>query len=208
MRVRQYLARWFWAIAAASGVCPGEPMPAGYFRGNLVSVEGTAEEGVLVARADDGGLFDCAYDSKSYLEFSKQRVAATRLVAGDRLDVLSDRSGRGRGCYIRILHVLPPEPSRTRAAKAQRPLARLTPVVTATLSGIVVRNQDGLLTIRTRESQETVLVRRDTRFIGDGLRGEASSLGMNQRVFIQAGRNLDGELEAYQVTWGGILTVR
>lgn len=207
MRAR-YLAGWFWLAAASAGVSGGEPMPAGYFRGYLVRVEGTAAEGVLVARGDSGGLFDCGYDAKSYLEFAKQRVAATRLVAGDRLDILSDRSGPERACYIRILHVLPPEPFRSRAAQARRPPAPVAPVATQTLAGVVVRNENGLLILRTREGRRTVLVRRDTRFIGDGLRGDAGSLGANQRVFVQAGRNLDGELEAYQVTWGEILSVK
>jgi hypothetical protein len=30
---------------------------------------------------------------------------------------------------------------------------------------------------------------------------------LNQRVFVEGGRTLEGELEVYQVTWGAIVTV-
>jgi hypothetical protein len=37
-----------------------------------------------------------------------------------------------------------------------------------------------------------------------GLPGELSTLVVNTRVSIRGGRNLDNELEAYQVIWGEI----
>lgn len=209
MWVGRQFGYWLTAAAAAA-VCAAADMPTGYFRGSMVSFEGTPTAGVLTARAAGGDLYDCGYDGKSYLELSKQRITTSKLLAGDRLEVLVDRSGRNRSCYIRILHVLPPEPARpTRAAKAQRPPARsVRPLTTVTVSGVVVRNENGWITVRGREGEESMLVRRDTRFFGDGVRMDAASLGVNQRVFVEAGRNLDGDLEAYQVTWGAILTVR
>ena len=206
----RHFASWLAAGAVAVGVCAAENMPPGYFRGTMVSFEGSAAEGVLIARAAGGDLFDCGYDSKSYLELSKQRITPPKLVAGDRLEVLVDRSGRSRSCYIRILHVLPPAPTRpVSAPKPQRPPSRiLRPVTSVTISGIVVRNENGFITVRGRDREETLLVRRDTRFFGDGVRMDSTVLGPNQRVFVEAGRDLDGNLEAYQVTWGNILTVR
>ena len=47
---------------------------------------------------------------------------------------------------------------------------------------------------------------RDTRFREDGLRVEPSSLHSSTRVFVRAGKNLDGEIEAYEIVWGEILT--
>jgi hypothetical protein len=209
MWVGRQFGYWLTA-AAAAGMCAAADMPSGYFRGAMVSFEGSPTSGVLTARDAGGDSFECGYDGKSYLELAKQRINASKLLAGDRLEVLVDRSGRDRSCYIRILHVLPSEPARpTRAAKAQRRPARsLRPLTTVTVSGVVVRNENGSITVRGREGEESMLVRRDTRFFGDGMRTDADGLGLNQRVFVEAGRDLDGNLEAYQVTWGGILTVR
>src|SRR6185295_1743312 len=113
-----------------------------------------------------------------------QRVTPAKLVAGDRLDVLVDRSGRERSCYIRILHVLPPEPNRpVRPVKPKANSRLLTPVTTQTVSGVVVRIGTDSISIRSRDGEETVHVRRDTRFIGDGTRLELDDLTVNQRVF-------------------------
>jgi len=195
-------------LAAASGVCAAENMPPGYFEGTMVSFEGTATAGILTARGMGGELFECGYDAKSYIEFGKQRVTPAKLLDGDRLDVLVDLSGRGRTCYIRILHVL--SPASTHAARPKAPAKQpraFMPAATFTLSGIVVRSQGGFITVRGRDSEETFRVRRDTRFVGAGIRGDSSSLTLNQRVFVEGGRNSDGEMEAYQITWGELLTV-
>jgi len=209
MWVRHQCGAWLTAFVAAAGVCAGEGMPLGYFHGTMVSFEGTATIGVITARAASGDVFDCGYDSKSYLELAKQRITVSKLRAGDWLEVLADHSGRSRACYIRMLKVLPPEDGRPhRAPKATRPAPRLTPTATFTLSGIVISKEPGTITIRGRDREETMLMRRDTRFVGDGAKTDLAGLALNQRVFVEAGRNIDGELEAYQVTWGGILTVR
>ena len=206
----RHYAFWFGAVGAVAGVSMAESMPYGYFHGTMVRFEGTPAEGLLIARAADGALLDCGYDGKSYLELSKRRITPAKLLEGDRLEVLVDRSGRGRSCYIRLLHVLPPQAvNPARPAKAQRPPSRLsTPVATVTLAGIVVRKASGAITVRGRDREETVFLRRDTRFVGNGARLNLADVTLNQRVFVEAGRNLDGELEAYQVTWGEMLTVR
>lgn len=201
---------WLVASAVASGVCVGQIMPNGYFHGTLLSLQGTTAEGVLTVRAANGTVFDCGYDAKTYAELSKQRISPSKLVAGDPLDVLIDHSGRTRTCYLRIVRVLAAadlRPNRP-AAVQKAPARNLTPAATFTLSGIVVSKGNGVITVRGRDREETMHVRRDTRFFGEGVRTDLSGLALNQRVFVEAGRNLDGELEAYQVTWGGILTVR
>jgi len=61
------------------------------------------------------------------------------------------------------------------------------------------------LTLRTRvDGEKLILLRQDTRYIGDGQRVGADGLKRNTRVFVRAGRNLDNDVEAYQVVWGGI----
>ena len=206
MWVSRHLLGCFVAAAAAFA----ESMPYGYFQGTMVRFEGTSAEGLLTARAADGAAVDCGYDSKSYIELSKQRITPAKLRAGDRLEILVDRSGRGRTCYIRTLHVLPQHVANpSRPTKAPRPPSRLlTPVATVTFSGIVLRKSNGSLEVRGRDREETLFLRRDTRFVGNGAPVDLADLNLNQRAFVEAGRNLDGALEAYQITWGEILIVR
>lgn len=207
MWVARHYACWILAVACAPQMCMAEGMPPGYFRGTMVSFDGTPAFGTLVARASGGDLFDCSYDGKTYVELEKRRVTPAKLVAGDRLEVLVDRSGRERSCYIRILHVLPPEPLRPVRPPAPKPVARLQPMTTTTLSGVVIKNTNSYVTVRGRDGETTYRLRRDTKFVGAGERLDAASLPLNQRVFVEGGRTLDGDLEAYQITWGGIVTV-
>ncbi len=73
-------------------------------------------------------------------------------------------------------------------------------------SGLVVRVDHAVLTLRTRtDGVKTILLRQDTRYIGDGQRVDAAALRNHTRVFIRAGRNLDNDIEAYQVVWGEIV---
>jgi hypothetical protein len=65
---------------------------------------------------------------------------------------------------------------------------------------------DGLV-LRTRAAGEKwIRMRSDTRFRQDGLLVEAEKLHSSTRVFVRAGPSLDGEVEAYEVVWGEILT--
>jgi hypothetical protein len=63
------------------------------------------------------------------------------------------------------------------------------------------------MVLRTRiDGQKWILLRKDTRFREDGLLVEPSSLRSSTRVFVRAGPSLDGEVEAYEVVWGEILS--
>jgi len=210
MWVWRQIGCWLTAAATATAVFATEGMPTGFFHGTLVSTEGTATAGVITARNAGGDLFDCRYDSKSLLEIARQRIPATKLRTGDYLEVLVDHSGRSRSCYIEMLKVLPAEAARpNRQAKVEKAPNRIvTPVTTSTISGVVISKENGSITIRGRDREVTLRVRRDTRFVGEGVKTDLAGLSLNQRVFVEAGRNLDGDLEAYQVTWGSILTVR
>ena len=76
-----------------------------------------------------------------------------------------------------------------------------------TFTGVVLRLDREGLVLRTRvDGEKWILVRRDTLYREDGLQVEPSSLHSSTRVFVRAGRNLDGEIEAYEVVWREILT--
>jgi len=77
-----------------------------------------------------------------------------------------------------------------------------------TISGVIIRRDARAITLRTHDGEQTLLLRRDTRYLGDGAQQDAASALVNTRVFVRAGPNLDGRLEAYQVMWGEIAGVR
>jgi hypothetical protein len=189
-------------------------MPSGLFRGHFESSEGTATSGQITARAADGSTYFCGYDSRSYFEMDKERVVTAKLAAklmpGDPVMIVADRRPGSRACYTRILHVLPPTPAPRRASAAPvKPKYEIQPMRgDRTFSGIVLRLEAGRVTLRTRDGEETLTVRQDTRFLDGGSRSTASALPVNAHVFIRAGQNLHGDLEAYQIMWGDILTVR
>jgi hypothetical protein len=63
-----------------------------------------------------------------------------------------------------------------------------------------------MLTLKTRAGDYTLLRRADTLYIAQGMHADPLSLRVNMRVFVRAGRNLEGAIEAYQVVWGEILS--
>jgi hypothetical protein len=75
-----------------------------------------------------------------------------------------------------------------------------------TFAGVVTSLGQDWLILHTRQAgNQTILLRRDTRYLGDGEAVEHADLHPNMRVFIRAGRNLFNEVEAYQIIWGQIL---
>jgi hypothetical protein len=72
-------------------------------------------------------------------------------------------------------------------------------------SAVVIRLNPTVMVVRTRrDGEKVVLLRQDTRYMDSGLPVDRSNLMVNTRVSIRGGRNLDNDLEAYQVIWGEI----
>jgi hypothetical protein len=197
------------ALAAAPLAAPAD-MAKGLFHGSMVSWEGSLTKGVLLARNSAGTVERCGYDSLSYLELSRNRITVAKLEPGDPLEILTDHKPGSRDCYIRMLQVVPPGPPPGRVTT--------TPAVTRpsferprgdrTVSGVIIGNNGRSIRIRTREGEQTLLLRKDTRYLGDGAPQDAAALTVNTRVFVRAGRNLEGGIEAYQVVWGEIAGVQ
>ena len=75
-----------------------------------------------------------------------------------------------------------------------------------TVAGVVLQVADGVLVLRTRSNElRRILLRPDTRYFGEGQPLTVSGLPLSTRVFVRAGRNLEGNVEAYQIVWGSIL---
>jgi hypothetical protein len=197
------------AVAAAPLGMPAD-MAIGLFHGCMVSWEGSLTKGVLLARNNAGTVEGCGYDSLSYLELSRNRVTVAKLEPGDPLEILTDHKPGSRDCYIRMLQVIPPGPPPSRATPSpaiKRP-AFERPRGDRTVSGVIISNNTRTITLRTREGEQTLLLRKDTRYLAGGAPQDAAALTVNTRVFVRAGRNLDGGIEAYQVVWGEIAGVQ
>lgn len=195
----------------------GGPLTPGLIRGDLIATEGTALAGTLSVRDDENRVTRCAYDAKTYVEIEKNLATAGQLRVGDRLEVLTDREPGSAACYIRSIHstISPavPRPRRPRLDTSGQPLSagslyvieNIYPRGNLTFSGVVVQLNPERLVLHTRSAEETIFLRSDTRYVASGLPVQPGDLRVNRRVFIRAGRNLDNEIEAFQVVWGDIL---
>jgi hypothetical protein len=198
------------AILAAAPLCAALDMPVGFFHGSFTALDGTALAGQLTARASDGSLQSCGYDARSYFERAKLRIAPLKLLPGDPIEVLADHRPGSRSCYARIVHVVIAQPARDPRRAAVAPvrssrLAELFPRGDRNLSGIVIQRDAASLTLKTRAGQRTLVLGPETRYLENGLRLDAAQPPVNTHVFVRAGRNADGQVQAYQVMWGQIV---
>jgi hypothetical protein len=192
---------------------PGQEVaPVGMVRGTLLETELIGGRGSLSVRTPENKVFRFQFDSKTYFEREKRRVQAARLLTGDALEIVSDRGEAPALRYARIVHVLDEAPQVRfspyfeRLRQYRSATEHIVPRGSLTYSGVVAQLQGGALILRTRtQGAQTILLRPDTRFLHGGAIVDASALGLSMRVFVRAGRNLDDEIEAYQVVWGDIL---
>lgn len=188
-----------------------ESAPPGLLRGMLLSWSATAGAGAFTFLGFENRVYSCSYDQKTYLERDSQRITFARAEKGDRLEVVTDRPAGSSLCYARTVHIL--ENPRTYLVPGVRPrpkdspaFARPTPHGDLTFTGVVVRVTPVILTLRSRSGEHRLIhLRPDTRFLGEGQVADVGSLRANTTVFVRAGKNLDNEVEAYQVIWGEIL---
>lgn len=182
-------------------------------RGDLLSWSGTDARGELVFRDSDNGVHQCSYDERSVFERASERVSAGTMVRGDRLQVRGEPKPESGICYARTVEV---EQAQVKKAPMMRRVSRpslkdaaldfLAPRGDLTYAGVVLRVSAGEMLLRMRSNErKTILLRDDTRFLGDGQTLERGNLRVNTRVYITAGRNWKDQVEAYQVVWGDIL---
>jgi hypothetical protein len=170
-------------------------MPVGILRGSLVAWQ----EGSLSVRQADGAVYDCAYDNHTLFQRNQWPIHSTDLTGGEPVEVLSDRKPATRACYVRMLSVVYATAKSPRRPAPPREV--WVPRGFLSYSGLVVKNEDSKITLKTRAGTRTLLLRPDTRY------SEAAEPLINKHVFVRAGRNVQGALEAYQVMWGEILAV-
>ena len=188
-----------------------ENAPVGIVRGDLVEWDGEMTQGDLLIRTPPDRIYTCHFDSFTYLERDGQRIGLGVLKTGDRLELVTDRKPGSQRCYARTVRVVDKTPApvnpgyRVNLRKNNTIIDQLYPRGNLTFSGVIIRMNPQMMGIRTRtEGEKIILLRQDTRYMDSGLPAEISMLAVNTRVSIRGGRNLDNELEAYQVIWGQI----
>ena len=198
----------FFALALLALPVIAQPRaPIGLIHGSLLECHASGGSGELTVRTADDQIFRFAFDDKTYFEREQEHSAPGRLEKGDWLEIVADESPASPLSYARIVHVI------ERQAPARlRPVARADPLFPRgdlTFSGVVKRLNGERLVLDTRsDGEKTILLRRDTSFLAEGDPVDASALQPYTRVFVRAGKNLDNQIEAYQVIWGEILEPR
>jgi hypothetical protein len=158
-------------------------------------------------------VYRFAFDAKTYLERDSRRISIGGLQKGDTLEVVSDRDENIPVHYARTVHVietrLAPRPhltaGRARSYQAS-PIDLIAPRGNITFAGVVTKLTGDRIVLHTRlDGVKTVLLRLDTRYLEGGAVVDAADLKPTTRVFVRAGKNLDDQVEAYQIIWGDIM---
>lgn len=198
-------------LGCSSALMFAQQAPVGIVRGDLVEWQGAANSGNLSLKTMEGRVYECSFDGKTYFERDNHRVTPAVMTVGDRLELLSDRRPGSQTCYARTVRVMDPGAAlsvtaRQRFRRPPSPTESFAPRGNLTFAGVVVKIDEETIVLRTRtEGEKLIVLRHDTRYIGDGQRAELDQVKRNSRVFIRAGRNLENEIEAYQVVWGQIV---
>jgi len=204
--------RWWTAAFLLTGFAlqAQTSMPSGVVHGKLVSWAGSARAGEFII-SNSEGLRSCLFDARTYFERDHQMVAITGLIAGDPLEIVADRKPGSSNCYARTVQVTGAAPQlfvpgiRPPLRSFSSPTESFAPRGDFMFGGRLVRRESAKLTVKTRAGEIHVALRPDTRYVDGGLSVDAASLPVNTHIFVRAGHNLEGLLEAYQVIWGDIV---
>jgi hypothetical protein len=187
-----------------------ENAPVGLLKGDFLSWTGTPRNGQFLFQAAGNRIYSCSFDDKTYMEREGRRIEIAQ--KGDRLEIVSDRRPDSIVCYARLVHVVDPQRAylapgvRPRAKAANRLIEPFGPRGNMTLSGLVMGVGSNVLTLKSRAGEyQTIHLRADTRYSDEGQTADAGNVRVNTLVFIRCSRNLENEVEAYQVVWGEIL---
>jgi hypothetical protein len=187
------------------------PQNAGLVRGVVLECDAQGASGELSVRAADNQVFRYQFDRKTYAERDEKLIEASRLLPGEKVEIVSDHLPGLTLRYARTIHVIqlspPVRPQSQGRLRAYNP--RLDQVRTGNLtySGVVFRLNGQRVVLHTREAGDLAIrLRQDTRYLADGQVVDLSHLQANMRVFVLAGKDLYDEVEAYQVIWGKILS--
>ncbi|HLK47137.1 MAG TPA: hypothetical protein VKT49_03320, partial [Bryobacteraceae bacterium] len=186
--------RGCWWILLFPGLLAAQAAaPAGVLRGILLERDPQTAAGEFSVRAADSQVFRFLFDGKSYVERDQQPIDVSRLQPGEMVEVVSDEARGSLLRYARSIHVLPsPAPPRAlsqgryRAYRnsADRLMAaeRAIPTGTMAVAGVVFQLNGDHVVLHTRDAgDQTILLRKDTRYLADGALVGSDELKPNMR---------------------------
>jgi hypothetical protein len=188
----------------------GAQFPAPEQAGVVLELDSNVAAGEFAIRAPGNQVYRYRFDAKTLVERDTLSGGMGHLHPGDRVTVQSDPVADSLLRCARTVRVLKagvqPALADSRLQSDAFPwLDRTPPSGNLTYAGVVSRFSGQSLVLRTRTGEQTLLIRRDTRYVDNGDTVEAAELRPNMRVFVRAGKNLYEQVEAYQVIWGSIL---
>jgi hypothetical protein len=181
-----------------------EDVPVGVVSGYISDIQPDSFLLKTVAQKE----FRCTYDQRTWFEQSRIRVPIKAFQPTDLVEIVADRRLiEGNPCYVRTVRL---------ADMAKKDSGRMRITYRAVTENIIPRGEyqwagtvseltADILILRTRsDGYKTISLRRDTRYLEDGVVSEWERLHPNTRVSIRAGRNFEGKVEVYQIIWGAV----
>ena len=199
---RENIVRLLTGLLLVSALAAQDKPSLGIVHGTLSERKGsdlrvkTQEDGTVVFRVN----------LESAIERDRMPVPLDQLFSGASLEIFWEGQIEGVR-YARLVKLLGRQLMTSKMLFPYgSPGDSIVPRGTLVLTGIVLRLAADRMVLRTRaDGERSLMLRYDTRYKEEGRRVEASALAPSTRVFIRAGKNLDGQLEAYEVVWGQIL---
>lgn len=195
-------------LAAAIAQIPATDAPV--LRGVLLECD-SGSTGELAVRGPESEVILYRFDAKTRVERAGVSTSLELIKVGETIEISSTPAADSPVRYAASVVALDPVAPPRIARQTQRPapLPQLDPLFPRgdmTFSGVVSFLSSSQMILRTRAGEDqTILLRRDTRYLANGNIAKPSDLKANMRVFVRAGKDLYGHTEAYQVVWGGIL---
>ena len=202
-----------WVLFAALLLSPmmaEDQLPSGIVRGKITEPVAVGQGGTFLLTDEGGRSLRCAYDARTWFESQRVRVSLDAFTPLDAVEVLVDRRLE-RGCYARTVRLAEPNapPRNPRRPVYRSVTEHLIPRGDLAFSAVVTELTAETVVLRTRtETPRRFRLRPDTRFFENGVVSEQTNLSVNQRVFVRAGKSVEGALEVYQVIWGEILPAK
>jgi hypothetical protein len=216
--------RAFWVLSVVpllAAAQPGDaPDPSGamappVLSGIILERDTQSASGQFSVRAPDCQVYRFRFDPKTSVERESHAIDVPRLEPGDKVEVDSDPVPGVLLRYARTVHVVVAQPpprqtpaSRLRAVYGSADRISI-PAGSLMFAGVVARLNADRLVLHTRSgADQTILFRKDTRFLRDGGLVDLIALQPNTLIFVRAGKDIWDHVEAYQVIWGSILGPR
>lgn len=181
-----------------------EDVPVGVVSGYLSNIKASS----FLLKTVQGKEMHCTYDHRTWFEQSRVRVPPTAFQPTDLVEVVADRRLiDGKPCYIRTVRLADTGPRESGRMKITYRAVTETfaPRGEFQWGGVVSELNATHLVLRTRnEGYKPLRLRKDTRFLEDGVVSIKERLQTNTKIYVRAGRNLEGEVEVYQVVWGAV----